>query len=179
MAFLPRKSLFGQWLGLTYETTTFNGQVIFAKRGIAAPYLYLHATEPTANSTASIVDIEGFTTVTTLSTGTVAVATRGVALVSSATSTLYTLAAPPAAGVRKTLTAISSSTLNRQIKVAVDVQGGASVGGGSGTLTASTSFTVLTFTGLGQTIELVGLSTAAWACIGMHGFSTGATPMSS
>ena len=179
MSFLPRKSLFGQWLGLTYETTTFNGQVIFAKRGLAAPYLYLHATEPTANSTSSIVDIEGLTTVTTLTTADTAIATRGIGLIAAGASTLYTLAAPPAAGVRKVLTAISTSTASRQVKVAVSVVGGASVGGDSGTISASSSFTVLTFTGQGNTIELMGLSTAAWLNVGLRGFSTGAIPMSS
>lgn len=179
MAFLPRTNLFGRWIGLTRETTNATGNVFFSARGIAAPYLYLHATEPTANSTSSIVDIEGLTTITTLSTGTAAVATRGIALVSSAASTAYTLAAPPAAGVRKTLFTTSSSTLVRQVKVAVDVVGGMSAHSDSGTLTASTSFTVLTFNALGQCIELIGLSTAAWLNTSLRGFSTAATPLSS
>ena len=179
MAFLPRMSIFGRWVGLTRETTTFNGQTLFSARGFSGPYLYLHATEPTANSTSSLVDIEGLTTVTTLTTADTAIATRGIGLIAAGASTLYTLAAPPAAGVRKVLTAISTSTASRQVKVAVSVVGGASVGGDSGTIAASSSFTVLTFTGQGNTIELMGLSTAAWLNVGLRGFSTGAIPLSS
>ena len=179
MAFLPRMSMFGRWVGLTRETTDAAGMVLFARRGIAGPALYLQATEPSAGSGLTKVDIEGLTTLTSLSTGTAAVATRGVALVTSAASTLYTLAAPPAAGVVKRLVSVSSSTLLRQIKVAVDVVGGAAVGGDAGTLTASTSFTVLSFNGMGQCIDLVGLSTAAWMNTNLRGFSTAAAPLSS
>lgn len=179
MAFIPRMSIFGPWLGLTRETSNATGMMVFAKRGIAAPYLVLHATEPTANSTASIVDIDGLTTLATLSTGTAAIAVRGLSLVSSAASSLYTMAGPPAAGVRRTLFTTSTSTLVRQITSAANIVTGASVGGDSGTLTASTAMTVMTFNGLGQTIELIALSTSAWVNVGLRGFSTAATPLSS
>lgn len=179
MAFLPRKSIWGRRVGLTRETTTQNGEMLFSERGFAGPYLYLHATEPTANSTSSIVDIEGLTTVTSYTTANTAIATRGIAIIPAGASTLYTLAAPPAAGVRKTFITTSTSTLARQVKTAVDVICGASVGGDSGTITASTAMTILNFSGLGNTIELTGISTAAWLVTGLRGFSTGATPASS
>jgi hypothetical protein len=179
MAFLPRMSIFGRWVGLTRETTTQNGQVLFSQRGFAGPYLYLHATEPTANSTSSIVDIEGLTTVTTQTTADTALSVRGISIIPAGASTLYTLAGPAAAGVRKVLFTTSTSTLSRQVKTAVSVVGGPSVGGDSGTISASSSFTVLSFTGQGNVIELVGLSTSAWMNVGLRGFSTGAAPLSS
>ena len=179
MAFLPRMSIFGRWVGLTRETTTQNGQVLFSQRGFAGPYLYLHATEPTANSTSSIVDIEGLTTTTTQTTADTALSVRGISIIPAGASTLYTLAAPAAAGVRKAFFTTSTSTLTRQVKSAVSVVTGASVGGGSGTVAASSSMTVITFSAQGNYVELVGLSTAAWATVNLQGFSTGAAPLSS
>jgi hypothetical protein len=89
------------------------------------------------------------------------------------------MAAPPAAGVRKVLFTTSTSTLTRQVKSAVDIVGGVSVGGDSGTLTASTSFTVITFNALGNAHELISLSTSAWLSLGIRGYSTGTAPLSS
>jgi hypothetical protein len=45
-------------------------------------------------------------------------------------------------------------------------------------LTGSTSFTVLTFNGIGNAQELIGLSTSAWMSLGIRGYSTGAVPLS-
>ena len=176
---LPFKSVLGNWLGLTRETTTFKGQAFFSRRGFIGPYLYLAATEPSANSTAAIVDIEGLTTVTALATGTAAVSPRGIAQVTSAASSLYTMTAPPGIGVRKVFFTTSTSTVVRQITSSSPIVGGAAVGGSEGTLTGSTSFTVLTFNGIGQFIELTAVSTAAWVCSGLRGFSTAATPLTS
>ena len=61
---ISMKSILGNFIGLTRETTTQRGNALFSRRGFAGPYLYLHATEPTGGSTSSIVDIEGLTTVT-------------------------------------------------------------------------------------------------------------------
>lgn len=75
---------------------------------------------------------------------------RGTTTTNSTAAKTYTLNAPLAAGLPKTLTATSSSTVARIIALA------------SGTFqtTAGSSFTGLTFTGVGQTVVLTALSTA-------------------
>ena len=171
------KSILGNWVGLTRPTTPGNGQALFSKRGFSGPYLYLHATEPTANSTSSIVDLEGFTTVTASATGTVAIGVRGITTVTSGASTTYTLAGPPGPGIRKTLTATSSSTSTRSILSAAQIIAGNAVGGDAGLTSGTTYYTVMTFKGAGNTIELLSLSTAAWVATNVHGFTTDATPL--
>lgn len=173
------KSILGNWVGLTRESTTLKGFALFSRRGFIGPYLYLSATEPTANSTGSIVDIEGLTTVTSLATGTAAIAVRGISAVTSAASSLYTMAGPPGVGIRRTLFATSSSTLNRQITSAALIEAGVAGNTGDGTIAAGASFSVLTFTGQGQCIELVSQSTSKWLCTALRGFSSAATPLSS
>jgi hypothetical protein len=175
MATHPIKSLFGSLLGLTRPTATYPTERLFAKGGYIGPYLFLGTTE----GSETLVDIQGLTDIETSSTGTAALSNRGQTIISSAASTLYTLAAPPSAGVRKVFVTTSTSTLTRQVLSAVSIVGGPSVGGDSGTLTGSTSFTVLTFNGIGNAQELIGLSTSAWMSLGIRGYSTGAVPLSS
>lgn len=179
MAFLPRMSIFGRWVGLTRETTNGTGYQLFSERGFMGPYLYLASTEPTANSTSSIVDIEGLTTVTSQTTADTALSVRGISIIPAGASTLYTLAGPAAAGVRKVFWTSSTSTALRQVKSSASVIVGASVGGGSGTVAASSQATILSFTGQGNYLELMALSTSAWAAVNLQGFSTGATPVTS
>ena len=138
---VPFKSILGNFIGLTRETTTQRGNVLFSRRGFAGPYLYLHATEPTGGSTSSIVDIEGLTTVTNSATGTAAISPRGITLMATGASSLYTLAAPPGPGVQKTF--FSHSTAAKQVVSAVHiVRGIASSGGGdAGIIAASTAHT--------------------------------------
>ena len=139
----------------------------------------LHATEPSAESSLVKTDLEGITTVTTQTTADTALSVRGISIIPAGASTLYTLAAPAAAGVRKAFFTTSTSTLTRQVKTAVSVIAGPSVGGGSGTVAVSSSVTILTFSGQGNYIELLGLSTAVWLAAGVQGFSTGVTPLTS
>jgi hypothetical protein len=179
MAFLPRMSIWGRRVGLTRETTDGTGQQLYSERGFSGPALYLQATEPSANSGQTKVDIEGLTTVTTQTTADTALSVRGISIIPAGASTLYTLAGPAAAGVRKAFFTTSTSTLSRQVKSAVAIYTGASVGGGSGTIAASSGMTVISFTGLGNYVELVGLSTAAWATVNIQGYSTAAAPLSS
>lgn len=180
MANVARTNIWGRWIGLTRETSavaesTGRGYRLFAKRGFVGPAIYLHATE----GSEAIVDIQGFTTITSASTGTAAMATRGLNLMTTGVSSLYTLAAPPAAGVRVAF--LSISTAARQVLSAVDiVRGVASSGGGdAGIIAASTSHRTLTFNGFGNAIELIGLSTAAWFCNSVAGYSTVSTPVTS
>lgn len=175
MATIPIKSLFGKLLGLTHASSTYPIERLVVPGGIITQAIYMS----TAAGSETAVNIQGFSDIETSSTGTAALATRGQTIIASGQSSLYTLAAPPAAGVRKVICTTSTSTAVRQITSAVSIVGGASVGGDSGTLTASTSFTVLTFNGLGQTQELLALSTAAWQSLVIRGYSTGATPLSS
>ncbi len=178
MANVSRLNLFGRWVGLTRETSavaesTGLGYRLFAKRGFVGSGLWLGTTE----GSEARVDIQGFTTITSASTGTVALQNRGLNLMTTGASSLYTLAAPPAAGVRVSF--FSISTAARQVTSAVHVvRGMASSGGGdAGGIVASTAHTILTFNGIGNAIELVGLSTAAWFCNSVAGFSTSSTPL--
>ena len=179
MAFLPRMSIFGRRVGLTRETTDGTGSKLFAERGVVTPGLYLHATEVSAEASLVKTDIEGLTTVTTQTTADTAVSVRGISIIPAGASTLYTLAAPAAAGTRKAFFTTSTSTLSRQVKSAVPIYTGASVGGGSGTIVASTGMTIVNFLALGNYVELMGLSTAAWATVNVQGYSTGTAALSS
>ena len=177
---ISMKSILGNWVGVTRETTTLKGFALFSRRGFIGPALYISATEPTNNSTSSIVDVEGFTTVTSLATGTAAVAVRGVSIVTSGASSLYTMAGPPGVGIRRTLVTTSTSTANRQITSAAAIIAGLAQNIDSGSIaTASTSMTVLTFNALGQAIELVSLSTSVWLNTNLRGYSTSVSPLSS
>lgn len=180
MANVSRMNLFGRWVGLTRETSavaesTGRGYRLFSKRGFVGSALYLHATE----GSETIVDIQGLTTVTVGSTATAALQTRGINQLAAAASTLYTLAAPPGAGVRCMITSVSTPT--RQVLAAVSiVRGVASSGGGdAGIIAASSDHRTMTFTGIGNVIELVGLSTAAWLAVSVAGFSSASTPITS
>ena len=175
MANVSRKNLFGYWLGLTRATTAQTGQRLFSKNGFVGSALFLSTTEGSETE----VKLQGWTDIEPSSTGTAALATLGLPVVDAAASSLYTMAAPPASGIRRTLYTTSTSTLVRQITSASNIVVGASVGGDSGTLTASTAMTVMTFNGLGQAIELLAVSTGAWLNVSLRGFSTGATPLSS
>jgi hypothetical protein len=180
MATIPIKSMFGKLVGLTRATTTYPTERLFAKGGFIGPAIYLHATE----GSETIVDIQGLTDVETSSTGTAAVATRGITIVAAGASTLYTLGAPPGSGIRKTFVATSTSTATRQIKSTSPIVTGAAstngIGGDGSVISASTSMTVLTLAGLGHCIELVSISTSAWVNTGLRGFtSTNIVPLSS
>lgn len=176
MATYPLKSIFGKLLGLTRPTTVYTTERLFAKGGFIGPYLFLGTTE----GSESALNIQGATDVQTSSTGTAALNNYGVTYISSGASTLYTLAAPAGTGVRKSLVAGTSSTAVRQVTSAVHIVRGVSgslSAGDSGIIVASTSHTLLTFNGLGQSIELVGHSTAAWLCTSVSGYSSLATPV--
>jgi hypothetical protein len=180
MATHPIKSLFGSLLGLTRPTATYTTERLFSKGGFIGPYLFLSTSE----GSETIVDVAGFTGVETSSTGTAALATRGISIISSAASTTYTMAAPPGTGIRRTLFTTSTSTLTRQVTSAAPIVGGnsstAGVGADGSVLTGSTSFTVMSFGGIGQAIELVSISTAAWVNTSLRGFtSTNTVPLSS
>ena len=174
MAYTPRKNMFGRAYGLKRGPNPR----LYATNGIEARGLFLSTSVDTAGAMTQ-VNIEDWTTVTASATGTVALAARGVTAIAGGASSLYTLVAPQATGIRRTFFTTSTSTAVRQITSASNIIVGASVGGDSGTLTASTAMTVMTFNGLGQTIELVSLSTSAWVNVSLRGFSTGATPLSS
>lgn len=179
MATHPLKSMFGKLVGLTRPTTTFTTERLFAKGGFIGPAIYLS----TAEGSETAVNIQGFTDVQTSSTGTAALAVRGITLLTSGASTTYTLAAPPAAGIRKTIATGGNSTLVRQILSASPIVVGAassSIGADGSVITGSTSMTLMTFYQLGQVIELVSLSTAAWVNTSLRGFtSTNSVPFTS
>jgi hypothetical protein len=175
MATYPLKTIFGKLLGLTRPTSTYPTERLFVKGGVITPYLFVGTSEGSEN----LADIQDWTKVEASSTGTAALATRGITQITSAASTLYTLAAPPGTGVRKTLFTTSTSTLSRQVLSASPIVTGLAASGGDGTITASTSMTVMTFNALGQSIELVSLSTSAWVNVGLRGYSTGVAALSS
>ena len=180
MAVHPIKSLFGSLLGLTRPTATYTTERLFSKGGFIGPAIYLS----TAEGSETLVPIQGSGDVETSSTGTAALAPRGISIISSAASTAYTMAGPTYAGMRKTLVTASSSTLTRQVTSAVVIVTGNSstngVGSDGSVITASTSMTVMSFGGPGQCIELVALSTSAWMNTGLRGFtSTNTVPLSS
>ena len=179
MATHPIKSLLGELLGLTRVSTTYSIQRLFAKGGFVGPALYLHATQGSETK----VDVQGFTDVETSSTATAALATRGITLLTSGASTIYTLAAPPGTGIRKTIATGGNSTLVRQILSAAPIVTGASsstIGSDGSVITGSTSMTLMTLYQNGQVIELVSLSTAAWINTSLRGFtSTNSVPFTS
>ena len=174
MAYAPRKNMFGRAYGLKRGPSPR----LYATNGIEAKGIFLSTA---TDGTFTQVHIEGLTAIEAASTATTAVTLRGMTLIPAGASTLYTLAAPPVAGVTKRFFTTSTSTLLRQIKVAVDVVAGfASSGGGdSGGLVASTSMTVISLSGAGQVVELIGLSTAAWLNSHLRGFTTAVNPLSS
>jgi hypothetical protein len=179
MATHPIKSMFGKLVGLTRPTTTYTTERLFAKGGFIGPAIYLSTTEGSETA----VNIQGFTDVETGTTS-AGLATRGITQLTSAASTGYTLAAPSAAGIRKTFVTITASTLLRQIKSSADIIAGnsstAACGADGGSITASTAMTVMSFNGLGQAIELISLSTSAWLNTSLRGYnSTAANPLSS
>jgi hypothetical protein len=181
MATHPIKSMFGKLVGLTRPTTTYTTERLFAKGGFIGPAIYLS----TAEGSETAVNIQGFTDVETGSTAVAAaLATRGITQLTSAATTGFTLAAPSAAGIRKTFVTITPSTLLRQVVSAAQIIAGnsstAACGADGGSITASTAMTVLSFNGLGQCIELLSLSTSAWLNTGLRGYnSTQAAPLSS
>ena len=98
--------------------------------------------------------------VTTASTGTTITA-GGVAQITSSTSGSYTLAAP-VVGTFKTLVTTSSSTLDRLVTLA----------SGNFLTTASATMVSITFKEPGNSVQLVGLTTALYAVLGTVGLST-------
>lgn len=180
MATWPIKSIFGKLVGFVRATSTYPTERLFVKGGIITPYLFLGTTE----GSETLTDITDVTQVETSSTGTAALATRGITIVAAGASTLYTLGAPPGTGIRKTFCATSTSTAVRQIKSTSPIVTGASstngIGGDGSVISASTSMTVLTIAGLGHAIELVSISTSAWINTSLRGFtSTNVVPLSS
>lgn len=176
MAVIPIKSIFGKLAGFTRASTSYPIERLVVPGGIITTRLFMS----TAEGSETILNIQGASDIETGSTGTAALATRGITTVPGGASTLYTLAAPPAAGIRKTFTSISTSTAIRNITSASHIIRGVSgslVAGDSGIITASSAHTVMFFTGQGQCIELVSLSTAAWACTSVSGYSSLQTPL--
>lgn len=176
MATIPIKSIFGKLAGFTRATTTYPIERFLVPGGVITQALYMS----TAAGSETAVNIQGVTDIETGSTGTAALATRGITTIPGGASTLYTLAAPPAAGIRKSFVATSTSTAVRNITSASHIIRGVSgslSAGDSGIIVASSAHTVLFFTGLGQSIELVSLSTAAWACTSVSGYSSLQTPL--
>lgn len=172
MAYTPRKnSIWGRAFGLRRGPTPR----VYATYGLEAKGLFLSTA---ADGTFVQEHIEGFTSVESASTGTAALSIRGITIMTTGASTGYTLAAPQATGIRKSF--ISVSTAARQVTSAAHMVRGVSgslSAGDSGIITASTAHTLLTFGGIGQSIELVSLSTAAWAVTSVSGFSSLATPV--
>lgn len=176
MATLSLTSLRGKLLGLTRPTTAFPTPRLFSKGGFMANALYMS----TAEGSEALVDLAGFTDVETSSTATAALTVRGISVIAAGASTLYTLAGPPGTGVRKTLMTASTSTALRQVVSAAHIVRGVSSslqGGDNGIIAASSAHTVLSFSGIGHCIELVSQSTGNWLCVGVSGFSTTATPL--
>jgi hypothetical protein len=179
MAVIPIKSLFGKIAGFTRPTSTYPKERLVVPGGFIGSAIYLSTTEGSETA----VNIQGFTDVETGSTS-AGLATRGITQLTSAASTGYTLAAPSAAGIRKTFVTITASTLLRQIKSSAEIIAGnsstAACGADGGSITASTAMTVMSFNGLGQAIELISLSTSAWLNTSLRGYnSTQANPLSS
>lgn len=147
---VPIKSIFGKLVGLDRPLSSANNQErLYALYGVR----------------------DNLTSITTGSTN---VTNHGVALVTSS-SGAWTMDAP-SIGVEKRLFATSSSTLVRTFALASgNYEVGASVGGGSGTVTAGSSYVVITLNGEGQAVTLVGISTAKFAVMSAVGFSTAAT----
>lgn len=111
---------------------------------------------------------------TNVTTGSTDVTNNGIAAVSSS-SGAWTLQAP-VPGVSKRIFATSTSTLVRTFTLASgSYEVGASVGGNGGTVTAGSTYNVITLNGQGQSIELVGRSTSVFAVLNVSGFSTAAT----
>ena len=177
MAYTPRKNMFGRAYGLKRGPSPR----FYATHGIEAKGLFLSTSVDTGGSMTQ-VNIEDATTIFTSSTGTAAQATRGITLLATGASTIYTLAAPPAVGIRKTFATAATSTLVRQVVSASHIVLGASsstIGADGSVMSVSTAGTVMTFNGLGQTIELLSISTAAWLNTSLRGFtSTGILPIS-
>jgi hypothetical protein len=91
---------------------------------------------------------------------------------------VWTIAAPTS-GVVKKFFATSTSTLTRQLKLASgNFEVGVSVGGGSGSVTAGSSYTTITLNGLGQSVTCIGRSTAVFCVVHSGGFSTATAPYS-
>jgi hypothetical protein len=179
MAVIPIKSLFGKILGLSRATTAYPIERLVVPGGIITQAIYMS----TAAGSEAAVNIQGFTDVETGTTS-AGLATRGITQLTSAASTGYTLAAPPAAGIRKTFITTTPSTLLRQIVSSAQIITGnsstAACGADGGSITASTAMTVISFNGLGQAVELLSLSTAAWVNTSLRGYtSTQAAPLSS
>lgn len=179
MPTIPIKSLFGKVLGLSRATSAFPIERLVVPGGIITQALYMS----TAEGSEAAVNIQGFTSVETGTTS-AGLNTRGITQLTSAASTGYTLAAPSAAGIRKTFVTITPSTLLRQVKSAADIIAGnsstAACGADGGSITASTAMTVISFNGLGQAVELISLSTSAWLNTSLRGYnSTQANPLSS
>jgi len=104
------------------------------------------------------LQIRDETTVTAYSTANGgAIATRGIATLSSA-STDYTLANPPAAGIRKVITTLTTSTLVRTITRASTASYFQS--------TEGATMVKITMAQGGASVTLQSLSTAIWAVIG-------------
>ena|SRR5258706_15958194 len=91
---------------------------------------------------------------TTLTTGTV-INAHGFTGVSSSTNTTWSMAAP-VEGISKQLVATTTSTGTMAVQLA----------SGNFLTTAGSSFNQVTFTALGQSVDLVGLSTSLYAAIG-------------
>lgn len=175
MAVIPIKSVFGKLMGFTRPTTAYPQERLVVPGGFVGSAIYLSTTAGSETA----VNIQGFTDVETSSTGTAALATRGVSLISSAASTAYTLAAPPAVGIRKTLFTVSTSTLVRQVTSASPIIVGNSstngVGSDGSVITGSTAMTLLSFAGIGQCIELISITTGAWINSSLRGYTSTVT----
>jgi len=102
------------------------------------------------------------TSATSATTGT-PISNNGLTTIEKATSAAktYTLALPYA-GARKEIVSVSSSTKIASI----------SLSGASLSCTSGSSNTLMEFTGRGQRVSLVGLSSAAWLATHMSGVSS-------
>ncbi len=113
---------------------------------------------------------------TSATTGT-AIPAGGITTLSSAATTWSMNA--PVTGVPATLFATSSSTGNRVVQLASGTfEVGTSVGGGSGTVTAGSSYNQITFVNEGACVNLMAVSTSKFAVVGLSGWSTAATVFS-
>lgn len=84
---------------------------------------------------------------------------RGVTTLGSSAAKDYTINAPAAAGLRKSLTTTTTSTLARTVSLA----------SGNFQSTAGSSFIKATFNGIGQVLNLQAVSTALVAVLGNIG----------
>lgn len=135
-------SIYGMFVGVI-QGSTLGTRPLYAKDG----FVGLSLSVGPAGSETLVGGAASVTTPTTAQT----IASGGTSIFPATAAKSYNLGAP-AAGARKTLVATSTSTAVRTITLA----------SGNFTSTAISTGASIAFNGIGQVVELIGLSTAAW-----------------